>query len=149
MKNSSLSHTNGAACIPNNSVDLKLGVLYIRLTWSAVHCGVDPTWHALCKTFISSDERDDVCRSVSARFLCLLANSGESTFFYFYNSTCMNTNETTHFDFLFLGQSGDNNKYALIMKDDISGYLWLDSSLVADAEHAAALSAYCDHLFTA
>jgi hypothetical protein len=44
------------------------------------------------------------------------------------------SNEILHFDFLYIGLSGDGKyQYLLLLKDDLSGYLWLVPCLTADA----------------
>jgi Integrase zinc binding domain len=43
-------------------------------------------------------------------------------------------NEILHFDFLYIGLSRDGNyQYLLLLKDDLSGYLWLVPCHTADA----------------
>jgi Integrase core domain/Integrase zinc binding domain len=42
-------------------------------------------------------------------------------------------NEVIHFDFLYLGPSDVGLKYFLLIKDDLSGYVWLIPSQAADA----------------
>jgi hypothetical protein len=42
-------------------------------------------------------------------------------------------NEIIHFDFLYMGPSKAGYKYLLLIKDDLSGYLWLVPCLAADA----------------
>jgi hypothetical protein len=43
-------------------------------------------------------------------------------------------NEILHFDFLYIGLSGDGkHQYLLLLKDDLSGYLWLVPCRTTDA----------------
>jgi hypothetical protein len=43
-------------------------------------------------------------------------------------------NETLHFDFLYIGLSRDGKyQYLLLLKDDLSGYLWLVPCRTANA----------------
>ena len=46
-------------------------------------------------------------------------------------------NEVIHFDFLYMGHGIDGLKYILVIRDDISSYLWLIPTGKADAEAAA------------
>jgi hypothetical protein len=47
-------------------------------------------------------------------------------------------NEILHFDFLYIGLSKDGKyKYLLLLKDDLSGYLWLVPCRTADAAATA------------
>jgi hypothetical protein len=44
-------------------------------------------------------------------------------------------NEILHFDFLYIGLSRDGRyQYLLLLKDDLSGYLWLVPCRTVDAE---------------
>jgi hypothetical protein len=44
-------------------------------------------------------------------------------------------NEILHFDFLYIGLTRDGKyQYLLLLKDDLSGYLWLVPCRTADAE---------------
>lgn len=43
-------------------------------------------------------------------------------------------NEIVHFDFLFMGQRTDGLKYVLVVRDDLSLYLWLCPAETAEAE---------------
>ena len=47
------------------------------------------------------------------------------------------TNDVIHFDFLYMGRGVDGLKYTLVIRDDISSYLWLIPTWKADAETAA------------
>jgi Integrase zinc binding domain len=54
-------------------------------------------------------------------------------------------NEILHFDFLYIGLSGDGkDQYLLLLKDDLSGYLWHVPCRTADS--AATFDARCDGL---
>jgi len=46
-------------------------------------------------------------------------------------------NTLLHFDFCYIGKSSDGYTYVLIMKDDLSSYVWLVPCKAADAEHVA------------
>ena len=46
-------------------------------------------------------------------------------------------NEIIHFDFLYIGAGFDGFKYILVVKDDLSSYLWLIPAKCADADTAA------------
>lgn len=140
---------NGAAWIPDDAVDLKLRLLTIAHSGTAGHRGVDPTWHALRNQFSWTDQRDDVRNFVSFCLLCLLSKTGNKI-----PSPLSSTihasrpNEVIHFDYLFLGQSEKEEKYAMIGKDDLSGYIWLDTTASADSEHAADVLARWTRVFT-
>jgi Integrase zinc binding domain len=46
-------------------------------------------------------------------------------------------NEVLHFDYLYMGPSNKEDQYLLILKDDLSGYVWLTASPSADSETTA------------
>jgi Integrase zinc binding domain len=48
-----------------------------------------------------------------------------------------NPNEVLNFDYLYMGPSDTRDKYLLIIKDDLSGYVWLLPSPNADSETTA------------
>jgi len=58
-------------------------------------------------------------------------------------------NEVVHFDFLYLGKGEGGLKYALVIEDDFSGYLWLVATASADAETAASALSRWIRTFTA
>lgn len=141
---------NGAVWIPSDAVDLKLRLLTIAHAGGAGHRGADPTWHALRNEFYWIDQREDVRSFVSSCLLCVLSKSGSkvprplSTTIH-----ATKPNEVIHFDYLFLGTSSAKAKYALVVKDDLSGYVWLDPSPSADSEHTASVLARWTRVFTA
>jgi hypothetical protein len=51
-----------------------------------------------------------------------------------YEATCNQSQRDSAFDFLYIGLSRDGKyQYLLLLKDDLSGYLWLVLCLIADA----------------
>ena len=43
------------------------------------------------------------------------------------------SNEVLHIDYLYMGPSESGHKYLLLVKDDLSNYLWLVPAITADA----------------
>lgn len=56
--------------------------------------------------------------------------------------------EVLHFDHLFVGEGEEDMKYALFIKDDGSGYLWLSATSVATAIHGAYMLSRWQRTFT-
>ena len=139
----------GAAWIPDDCVDLKLRLLTVAHAGTAGHRGSDPTWHALRERFTWTDLREDVRTFVSSCLLCVLAKGGNkiprplSTTVH-----ATKPNEVIHFDYLFLGESENDHKYVLVVKDDLTGYCWLEPTTTADAEHTAKVLAHWTRVFT-
>ena len=126
---------SGAAWIPDDCVDIKLRLLTIAHAGNAGHRGADPTWNSLREHFCWTDQRKDVRAFVSSCLLCVLAKSGNKiprplavTLH------ASKPNEIIHIDYLFLGES-DGEKYVLVVKDDLSGYCWLETTAKSDATH--------------
>lgn len=46
-------------------------------------------------------------------------------------------NEVVNFDFLYMGLGHDEHKYVLVIKDDLSSYVWLPPANSADESTAA------------
>lgn len=47
-----------------------------------------------------------------------------------------------------MGQSDADQKYVLVLKDDLSGYCWLEASATADSKHAAEVLSRWTRVFT-
>ena len=141
---------NGAAWIPDDCVDLKLRLLTIAHVGNAGHRGADPTWNSLREHFCWTDQRDDVRAFVSSCLLCVLAKRGNKIPRPLAMTLhAMKPNEIIHFDYLFLGESDGANKYVVVVKDDLSGYCWLEPTAKADATHTPDVLARWTRVFTA
>lgn len=57
-------------------------------------------------------------------------------------------NESIHFDYVYMGAGLDKRKYILVIKDDLSSYVWLVPTIKADAESAAVALAQWIRKFT-
>lgn len=148
-KESGLILVKGAAWIPDDCIDLKLRFLTIAHAGDSGHRGSDATEQALREKFYWKDQREDVRSFVSSCLLCVLGKSGEkiprplSTTLH-----ASKPNEVIHFDYLFMGESDKHNKYVLVVKDDLSGYCWLEPTSSASAEHTANVLARWIRIFT-
>lgn len=58
-------------------------------------------------------------------------------------------NEVLHFDYLYLGTSYSGDVYVIVLKDDLSGYAWLEPTTSATSEHAASTLARWNRTFSA
>lgn len=56
-------------------------------------------------------------------------------------------NQVIHFDYLILGTILDGNMDVLLVKDDISGYCWLEPTVHATADHTATVLALWIRMF--
>lgn len=133
QNSSNLLTRNGATWIPENALELKLRLLTIAHAGNAGHRGADSTWDALRKEFTWADQREDVRNFVSSCLLCLLSNSGNKVPRPLSSTLhASRPNEIIHFDYLFLGQSNKQFKYVLVVKEDLSGYVWLEPNNSAE-----------------
>lgn len=96
-----------------------------------------------------TDLRDDIRSFVLSCLLCVLSASGNkiprplsSTIH------ASKPNEVIHFDYFLLGESDEDYKYVLVVKDDLSGYCWLEPTTSAGAEHTAEVLARWHRAFT-
>lgn len=46
-------------------------------------------------------------------------------------------NKIIYFDYIFLGESDKNEKYAMVVQDELGGCVWLDPASSVNSEHAA------------
>lgn len=144
-----LVQIKGSTWIPDDCTELKLRLLTIAHAGSAGHRGSESTWNALRDSFTWTDMREDVRSFVASCLLCVLSKGGNkvprplSTTVH-----ATKPNEVIHFDYLFLGESEDDRKYVLVVKDDLSGYCWLEASTAADAKHTADVLARWNRVFT-
>lgn len=120
---SGVTLVKGAAWIPDDCIDLKLRLITVAHAGNAGHRGADSTFNAIRNNFTWADIRDDIRTFVASCLLCVLAKSGNkiprplSTTLH-----ATKPNEIIHFDYLFLGESENDDKYALVVKDDLSSY---------------------------
>lgn len=149
MDESGVILIKGAAWIPDDCVDLKLRLITIAHAGSAGHRGSDSTLNAIRERFTWTDLRDDIRTFVASCLLCVLAKSGDkiprplSTTLH-----ATKPNEIIHFDYLYLGECEKDDKYVLVVKDDLSGYCWLEPTTSADSEHTAEVLARWNRVFT-
>lgn len=113
---------------------------------AAGHRGSDTTLGSIQEVFKWTGLAEDCKAFVSACIHCITSRAGTKiprplalTLH------CTHPNEVLHFDFLYCGQGIDDLKYLLLMRDDLSRYLWLWPSKSADAGTASiALSKWID-----
>ncbi len=125
----------GAAWIPHYCIDLKLRLLTIAHAGKVGHRGADPNWNSIREQFFWTDQRDDVLAFVSSCLLCVIAKSGKKVPRPL--SATLYATKPNEIDYLFLGESDGDNKHVLVVKYDLSGYCWLESTANADAAHTA------------
>ena len=92
---------------------------------------------------------EDVSQFVSNCIHCVMSKSGQKVprpLSLTLHAT--KPNEVVHFDFLYLGQSFGEMRYVLVLKDDLSSYVWLTTCESATSEVAAREISRWIHTFT-
>ena len=130
---------NGNIWIPHTDEDMKLKLLVVSHCGSMGHRGAAATKSVLKEMFYWKDMDRDAENFVSKCFHCILTRSGGliprpiATALH-----GQKPNEVLHMDFLYMGPGINNRKYILVLRDDLSSYVWLWPAEKAESEEAAA-----------
>ena len=117
---------NNRIWIPDNDSDLQLKVIVASHCGACGHRAIGATESIIRESFDWSTLHEDVSTFVKGCLHCLVSQSGEivprplGTALH-----VQQTNEVVHLDYLFMGPSKSENRYLLLMRDDLSGYIWL------------------------
>lgn len=119
--------TAGHIWILSSDTDLKLLLLIIAHAGDAGHRGAETIFDALHVKYFWEGIRDDTRAFVSDCLHCVLAKCGNKVPRPLSSTLHADKpNGVLHFDYIFLGDSTEQRKYALVLKDDLSGYCWLN-----------------------
>ena len=132
----------GRIWVPSSDLELQLRVLVVSHCGTIGHRGKDATLSILLESFWWPDISEDVNGFVKGCLHCLLTRTGDMVprpLAHALHGT--KPNEVIHADFLYMGPGQGDKKYTLIIRDDLSGYVWLWPSDVANAETAG--EAFC------
>lgn len=136
--------------LPLDADDLKVKLLIIAYAGSSGHRGAETTRNLLREHFTWTRLRQDATDFVAGCLFCILSKTGlkipRPLAMTLHASS---PNEVLHFDYLYLGASVDDEKYVLVLKDDLSSYAWIEPTNSASAEHAAACLARWTRTFSA
>ena len=128
--------------IPDADLELQLKVMVCSHCGSIGHRGCDATRSIILESFWWSTIDKGVEQLVRGCFHCIVTRTGEVV------PRPLGTaihgdrpNEVLHMDFLFMGAGTGGQKYVLILKDDLSHYIWLWPT--ADVTAASAAEALC------
>lgn len=131
--------------IPEDDKELQLKVLVVSHCGTVGHRGGAATHSIVAEEFWWSGMKADVSTFVRGCLHCLMTRGGDVVPRPL--GTALHgtkTNEVVHMDFLYMGPGRDGNKYVLILRDDLSSFVWLWSAPACTAEVAAdALSTWC------
>lgn len=145
-----LLRIEGKVWVPDTDDGLKLKLLTVAHAGQAGHRGGEATAATLREEFIWKGLTTDARDFVSNCLLCMLSRSGAKIPRPLSNTLhASKPNEVLHFDYLYLGDSQDDKRYVLVLKDDFSGYAWLSATDSATAAHAAEVLSRWNRTFTA
>jgi len=147
---SGLKMLDGKIWIPDEAAELQLKLLVIAHCGQAGHRGADSTESILKETYHWTGLKEDVIEFTKACLHCIVGKTGHkiprpiSLTLH-----ASKPNEVIHFDFLYMGHGIEDYKYLLVIKDDLSSYLWLSLAKEANSETAASCLANWIRTFTA
>jgi RNase H-like domain found in reverse transcriptase/Reverse transcriptase (RNA-dependent DNA polymerase)/Integrase zinc binding domain/Chromo (CHRromatin Organisation MOdifier) domain len=125
----------GAMWIPSEAVDLQLRLLVTAHCGAAGHRGHDATFDTLAQRVHWNTMTSDTRAFVTSCLLCLATTGGlRQPRPWSQTLHAAKVNEVLHFDYLYGGSSSTGEKYILICKDDLSGYVWLKPCVAPTAD---------------
>lgn len=134
QKNGIFRDNKGVVWLPDDNNELKLRVII------APHCGIgghrasSPTQQTIASHFWWSKIETDVKSFVSSCLHCQVSAPGSDITRLLAHALHADApNEIIHFDFCYMTPGENDFTYVLIIKDDLSGYVWLVPCEDADA----------------
>ena len=127
-----------AIWVPEKARELQLRALVAAHCGHMGHRGGKATASILREHFTWRSLADDVALFVRNCLLCLFSKSGDMIprpLGQALHGT--RPNEVLHLDYLYMGASFGSERYLLIIRDDLSGYVWLWPTASASSEDAA------------
>lgn len=124
--------------IPDEAEDLQLRIIVSAHCGNAGHRGIITTSHTIRDKCFWSTIDEDVAAFIHNCIHCIMAKTGKRIPRPL--STTLHAtfpNQVVHFDYLYLGPSSGEEKYALGIKCDLSSYLWLLPYCSANSENSA------------
>jgi hypothetical protein len=129
-----LRTTDGQVWIPSHADDLHLRICIVAHTGLGGHRGTQTTLETISSKFYWETLADDVRSFCRTCLHCVSTLGGESAPRPWGEALHADKpNELLHMDYLYMGLSSTQKLYILLLKDDLSGYLWLVPCSKADA----------------
>ncbi len=124
--------------IPDQGVDLQFCLLVIAHCGLSGHCGNSATLADLRQDFRWTSIVEHVKQFVQSCVHYVVFRAGERIPLPLGTTVHgSRLHEVVHFDFLYMGSSNDGFKYLLLIKDNLSPYVWLCTAKNANAEAVA------------
>lgn len=136
--------------MPDEADCLKLKLLTVKHAGKEEHRGGEATAAALREEFTWNGLTTIAKYVFSIYLLCLLSRSGAKVPRPL--ATTLHDekpNDVLQFDYLYLGESDNDEKYVFVVKGDFSCYAWLGSASNASATHAVEVMSWWESIFTA
>lgn len=116
----------------------KWKLLVVAHCGTSGHKGTQSTLSALRETFTRENMADDTKFFIQHCLHCFIGKTGlkipRPLALTLHGSY---PNEVIHFDYLYMGMGTNNLRYVLVIRDDLSGYVWLCPCMEANPETAA------------
>ena len=148
-KSKGLWTVHGKNWISEQDADLQLKLLVIAHCGASGHRGRDATLSILKENFSWKMMDEDCSEFVALCLHCLTGKTGHKIPRPL-SATIhgKKPNDVIHFDYLYMGQGIANLKHNLVIRDDLSSFLWIVPASNADAETAASELAKWIRVFT-
>jgi len=135
---SNLLEKDGRIWVPNEDLELQLKILVLLHCGSIGYRGMDGTSSILKENFYWESLEKDVSKFVKGCLHCLITRTGDAIPRPLAHALHgEKPNEVVHLDFLYMGAGVEGLQYILIIRDDLSSYVWLFPKQAATAEEAA------------
>lgn len=129
---------DGQLYIPAEDEELQLRIMVAAHCGLGGHRGYTTTCNIIKEKVVWDTIDEDVKAFVQSCLVCMLSESGikvpRPLGQQIHSSK---VGEILHFDYLYIGESSDGTEYILILKDDFSGYVFLQACKHADAATTA------------
>jgi len=130
-----LQDSRSVVWVPRADQLLKLRLLIASHTGVGGHRGISPSLRALEEHFYWQGMQNDVKEFCKSCLHCLCTSSGKIIPRPLGSGLHADKpNRILHFDYCYIGRSDSGEVYILILKDDLSSYVWLIPCKAADAE---------------
>lgn len=136
FKDGLLRSDAGVVWIPQKDRELKIRLLVAAHTGVGGHRGIRTTTSVMTNHFFWNSIKDDVKEFCRSCLHCMCTATGDTVPRPLGHAIHADkSNAVIHFDYCYISDSKGGPVYILIIKDDLSSYVWLVPCGAADAEH--------------
>lgn len=129
---------NGRIWIPTGDLELQLKVLVVSHCGTIGHRGQDATKSIVAESFWWPTVAADADELVRSCLHCIVTRSGKVVPRPLGSALHGSTpNEVVHMDYLYMGAGREDKRYVLVIRDDLSSYIWLWPTAACTGEAAA------------